>query len=797
MTICYETDDNKYVQARCMAQNFTTDIAQWQGVDEKPIGNSINVVESGGVLNSLVKNTPAFASIIKFPKADLCKLYGVRELKVYAPNHLKDDEFCLIWLKVENTTLYFRIQDNTHSLNPTRTVSKTYMTIPTSGVEKIAWDYYSNTDFDVKLVIDWSIFTGGINLSINNTHIIKVYPYSDIDKDFVGITQNNENKNIGITVWNDTKYALSEGEYTNQLLHKTIKSFPNSDIPFLYGVRKMEIYAPEHLKNDEFCLCFLEIVDNTLYFRITDNTHEQHPTRDASKTYTSIPTSGIEEIVWSRYSNVDFDVKLVIDWSVFTGGLHILRNNTHIVNVYPYSDLEKDLLQSTIELSRTTLSLSSFNSDYISIFKAIRKIDIYTPYPDHEYKVRFLGYNSTNNKFTFGIFDMTDTSLGCYATKTYTYKPTSGVEEIVFDYYSSTNYYYFKIVIDWSLYNNEYYSFTRDDSNISVIPQPFDSWDGIVYGNNTDCAHLLRRAKILNGTFTLDSAVNIISNYLVTGNNCTIYCSNNARIIMGEHSHIDNIRFVGNWEQREEVKGRVPPIITMQNLEDENLDAIFGENVNIHNSLIEIQGSASMNTIIENCIFEKINKLVLTVAGNGHDKGQPLVKGNYFNSCRCGIYICGGFERIQSNEFWGCCVGLFRATGNCNLVGNTLVGCDCAMYVNNSNGNGAHSICTGIEMAHCGLCGVYYKEIGVNTGENWSGCLIGDADIIAEVANNLMFVGCYISTKVRIASGQKNSFVANNVNKVDSNPIYVVPSDTLFANNRGINQTTDNEANNI
>ena len=44
-----DSSDNKYVQFRCMAQNFTTDVTQWQGVDGKPIPGSHNLVESGGV----------------------------------------------------------------------------------------------------------------------------------------------------------------------------------------------------------------------------------------------------------------------------------------------------------------------------------------------------------------------------------------------------------------------------------------------------------------------------------------------------------------------------------------------------------------------------------------------------------------------------------------------------------------------------------------------------------------------------------------------------------------------------
>ena len=50
MSVKYvQSSDNKYIQARCMAQNFTTDVTQWQGVDEEPTPVSNNLVKSGGV----------------------------------------------------------------------------------------------------------------------------------------------------------------------------------------------------------------------------------------------------------------------------------------------------------------------------------------------------------------------------------------------------------------------------------------------------------------------------------------------------------------------------------------------------------------------------------------------------------------------------------------------------------------------------------------------------------------------------------------------------------------------------
>jgi hypothetical protein len=49
-----QSSDNKYIQARCMAQNFTTDVTQWQGVDDEPTAGSDNLVKSGGVDKSIL-----------------------------------------------------------------------------------------------------------------------------------------------------------------------------------------------------------------------------------------------------------------------------------------------------------------------------------------------------------------------------------------------------------------------------------------------------------------------------------------------------------------------------------------------------------------------------------------------------------------------------------------------------------------------------------------------------------------------------------------------------------------------
>lgn len=48
-----QNSDNKYVQYRLMANEWSTTVSDWQGVDDEPIFGSENIVESGGVKESI------------------------------------------------------------------------------------------------------------------------------------------------------------------------------------------------------------------------------------------------------------------------------------------------------------------------------------------------------------------------------------------------------------------------------------------------------------------------------------------------------------------------------------------------------------------------------------------------------------------------------------------------------------------------------------------------------------------------------------------------------------------------
>ena len=71
-----QSSDNNYVQARLIAQSFTTNITKWQSVDEEPKVGSRNLVESGGVLikNNVLHYTSPTGSAIWGDKLDISNI---------------------------------------------------------------------------------------------------------------------------------------------------------------------------------------------------------------------------------------------------------------------------------------------------------------------------------------------------------------------------------------------------------------------------------------------------------------------------------------------------------------------------------------------------------------------------------------------------------------------------------------------------------------------------------------------------------------------------------------------------
>ncbi len=121
ITVRYvQSSDNKYVQFRLMAQSFTTDVTQWQGVDEKPTTKSDNLIKSGGAYSSICSidqkvGHPAINETLDVSSAEDIVYNGTSfdagggNFKTFVVHLIKGDKFTLN--STTGTTLSYKVFD--------------------------------------------------------------------------------------------------------------------------------------------------------------------------------------------------------------------------------------------------------------------------------------------------------------------------------------------------------------------------------------------------------------------------------------------------------------------------------------------------------------------------------------------------------------------------------------------------------------------------------------------------------------------------------------------------------------
>lgn len=139
-----QSSDNKYVQARCMAQNFTTDVTQWQGVDDEPTAKSNNLVKSVGIYNSISPINSILAEL-NLPYKTTLTLSQNKQDNAYIPFTLYKDITYNVAITAdindENTYCYLVDAVNNSSLLTftinAGEISKTVTYTPTDNITNI------------------------------------------------------------------------------------------------------------------------------------------------------------------------------------------------------------------------------------------------------------------------------------------------------------------------------------------------------------------------------------------------------------------------------------------------------------------------------------------------------------------------------------------------------------------------------------------------------------------------------------------------------------------------------------
>lgn len=322
---------------------------------------------------------------------------------------------------------------------------------------------------------------------------------------------------------------------------------------------------------------------------------------------------------------------------------------------------------------------------------------------------------------------------------------------------------------------------------------------------NAQLEDVIDGATLLIGNFTLNSAIQLSENQHIKGSNCVITVGENGRLVMNNGASISGVKFVGDWNPtRQSGDGTTytsfgyVPLISYNDLATGNTDALLGQDKSTSNAVIYIQSSYAFNATVENCIFEGFDRLAIYAGGQHHqEKTNPLICNNYFVDCRMGIYVEGEFARVYANEYLRCIVGCCLLGGNANNFGEIFKCCDCGYYFPYTPNNTAHNEITSCEAAHCGLAGIYIRELRANLGCQVTGSHFPDSPIVGLAVNNLVLVGCRVDTWFKYDSGKGNSIICSNVGKsyLYGHTLFDVPQDTLITLNRGLGTTPDTDVN--
>lgn len=354
----------------------------------------------------------------------------------------------------------------------------------------------------------------------------------------------------------------------------------------------------------------------------------------------------------------------------------------------------------------------------------------------------------------------------------------------------------------------KYIRFTdyKADSDHSGVYIKFDANKyGFHNESNTPLENVIDGATLLIGNYTLNSAIQLSENQHIKGSNCVITVGENGRLVMNNGASISGIKFVGDWNPtRQSGDGTTytsfgyVPLISYNDLATGNTDALLGQDKSTANAVVYIQSNYAFNATVENCIFEGFDRLAIYAGGEHHqEKNNPLVCNNYFVDCRMGVYVEGEFARVYANEYLRCIVGCCLLGGNANNFGEIFKCCDCGYYFPYTPNNTAHNEITSCEAAHCGLAGIYIRELRANLGCQVTGSHFPDSPIVGLAVNNLSFVGCRLDAWFKYDSGKGNSVICSNVGKsyLYGHTLFDVPQDTLITLNRGLGTTPDADVN--
>lgn len=391
------TYDNKYVQARLMADSFTTDVTQWQSVDTTPAYDSPNLVESGGVkskLDAITSDGNLGISSLHFVSG----YYNEHGVLISSETRVSCTEL------IKGGNLYF-ITNNTNN----RKLQIVFYDINKQYVTR-AW--FSNlTQINAAQYPYFRIGIEGVNTTTVYNETIKLFSYANQGSLFDAV----DNINI-LREWNglpefihaaedvfdnpyfsDHRVVFKSGQYLFVRKGETIglRDYTNHSVWLRYkktdgtivnvqGWRNQDYVAPEDgyfrvaiKENNEGFTENLADFASLLFVDRIDYLREQNSfvipakfnfLRKATLTIANHAQTNMEHVtpntafatqlaVLSGYSCIENDVRKTLD------GVYVLGHNDDISTYYNNSD-GTEITPNTVFISQT--NYATLVSDYIA-----------------------------------------------------------------------------------------------------------------------------------------------------------------------------------------------------------------------------------------------------------------------------------------------------------------------------------------------------------------------------------------------------------------------------------------------
>ena len=407
-------------------------------------------------------------------------------------------------------------------------------------------------------------------------------------------------------------------------------------------------------------------------------------------------------------------------------------------------------------------------------------------YPENNTILRILGVYAPENAFYCTV---TVGSINYNMIKTYETVPTSGIEtlELTANTTDGNASCTAVIVVDWSQYTADLYKQTTAGLGQNIVILPFAELNTPFIGYNTNLMSVPKNKPII-GTFTLNAEYPLRDgDKLIAGGDTTIAVTSRGQLTMRGTSIIDGINFVGDWEYptRVEEGDHYVPLITEEQLASENSEYIYGGAGLSPAYSVIFMYDAQEHTTVRNCQFTYFKRPCITVnGGNQRTCKSGVVENNSFKECWHGVVANAQFTHIANNTYYGCVIAISLPTGNVCKVGEIIKSCDCGIFYPSNLNNGGHGEAVGIEIAHCGIAGIYIKHLDYQ-GDMYTGCQFADAPIISEYSKYLLITSGKLDTYVKITDGVRNAITNNIVSKdyIYNNPLYDAPLDSVITNN--------------